>query len=49
MVTIRPLRSADLAAVVAEHLTHFPDGFFAKLGPAFLTRYTARMCPATPQ
>nr|CBH32789.1 putative N-acetyltransferase [Streptomyces ravidus] len=29
----------DLPHVVAEHLTHFPDGFFARLGPAFLTAY----------
>lgn len=30
---------ADLPYVVREHRVHFPDGFFAKLGPAFLTAY----------
>ncbi|ALV33112.1 GNAT family N-acetyltransferase [Streptomyces sp. CdTB01] len=30
----------DLPFVVAEHLRHFPDGFFARLGPRFLTAYT---------
>ncbi|WP_106432594.1 GNAT family N-acetyltransferase [Streptomyces zinciresistens] len=30
----------DLPFVVAEHLGHFPDGFFARLGPRFLAAYT---------
>ena len=29
----------DLPFVVAEHLKHFPDSFFARLGPTFLTAY----------
>ena len=29
----------DLPFVVAEHLRHFPDGFFARLGPTFLAAY----------
>lgn len=29
----------DLPFVVAEHLRHFPDGFFARLGPKFLAAY----------
>ncbi|MFF8442402.1 GNAT family N-acetyltransferase [Streptomyces californicus] len=35
------MEAEDLPYVVAEHLAHFPDGFFARLGPGFLTRYTA--------
>ncbi|MBP8535526.1 N-acetyltransferase [Streptomyces sp. MK37H] len=31
----------DLPFVVDEHRAHFPDGFFARLGPRFLTAYTA--------
>ncbi|EGX55177.1 acetyltransferase, GNAT family protein [Streptomyces zinciresistens K42] len=30
----------DLPFVVAEHLAHFPDGFFARLGRGYLTAYT---------
>lgn len=30
----------DLAFVVAEHRTHFPEGFFARLGRRYLTAYT---------
>ncbi|NGO15651.1 GNAT family N-acetyltransferase [Streptomyces sp. HC44] len=30
----------DLPFVVAEHRAHFPDGFFARLGPRYLTAYT---------
>jgi ribosomal protein S18 acetylase RimI-like enzyme len=30
----------DLRFVIAEHGVHFPDGFFARLGPRFLTAYT---------
>lgn len=33
------MRASDLDFVVDEHLRHFPDGFFARLGPAFLTEY----------
>lgn len=29
----------DLPFVVATHLHHFPDSFFARLGPRFMTRY----------
>ncbi|MET9982549.1 GNAT family N-acetyltransferase [Streptomyces rochei] len=36
---IRLMGHEDLAFVVAEHLRHFPDGFFARLGPKFLTAY----------
>ncbi|MEU9608381.1 GNAT family N-acetyltransferase [Streptomyces sp. NPDC048057] len=36
---VRTMAADDLPYVVAEHLTHFPDGFFARLGPAFLTAY----------
>ncbi|MEU0680143.1 MULTISPECIES: GNAT family N-acetyltransferase [Streptomyces] len=32
--------SDDLAFVVAEHLRHFPDGFFARLGSRFLVAYS---------
>ncbi|TPQ19944.1 GNAT family N-acetyltransferase [Streptomyces sporangiiformans] len=37
----------DLPYVVAEHLRHFPDGFFARLGSKFLTAYnrTYLTCP----
>lgn len=38
-VTVRRMRPADLRCVVREHQAHFPDGFFARLGPAFLTAY----------
>ncbi|MEU5575894.1 GNAT family N-acetyltransferase [Streptomyces coeruleorubidus] len=30
----------DLPFVVDEHRDHFPDGFFARLGPGYLTAYT---------
>lgn len=36
---VRHMTCDDLAFVTAEHLDNFPDGFFAKLGPGFLTRY----------
>jgi ribosomal protein S18 acetylase RimI-like enzyme len=29
----------DLPFVVEQHLHHFPDGFFARLGPGFLAEY----------
>ncbi|MDX3695654.1 GNAT family N-acetyltransferase [Streptomyces europaeiscabiei] len=31
----------DLGFVVTEHLSHFPDGFFARPGPRFLRAHTA--------
>ncbi|GAB2873473.1 GNAT family N-acetyltransferase [Streptomyces mayteni] len=34
------MRADDLPFVVREHRHHFPDGFFARLGPAFLRTYT---------
>ncbi|MFD8472351.1 GNAT family N-acetyltransferase [Streptomyces globisporus] len=34
------MEADDLPYVVEEHLAHFPDGFFARLGAGFLTRYT---------
>ncbi|MFE9503386.1 GNAT family N-acetyltransferase [Streptomyces anthocyanicus] len=30
----------DLPFVVAEHRAHFPEGFFARLGPRYLAAYT---------
>ena len=36
---IRRMGLQDLPYVVETHRHHFPDGFFAKLGPRFLTRY----------
>ncbi|GAB2873548.1 GNAT family N-acetyltransferase [Streptomyces mayteni] len=38
--TLRPMTPGDLPFVVEEHLGHFPDGFFARLGTGFLTAYT---------
>jgi ribosomal protein S18 acetylase RimI-like enzyme len=38
-VRYRPMHSADLAFVVEQHRYHFPDGFFARLGPRFLGEY----------
>jgi GNAT superfamily N-acetyltransferase len=38
-VHYRRMAAADLPFVVDQHLHHFPDGFFARLGPAFLTEY----------
>ncbi|MEU0171356.1 GNAT family N-acetyltransferase [Streptomyces iakyrus] len=37
---IRSMDPEDLPFVVTEHRRIFPDGFFARLGPAFLTAYT---------
>jgi len=37
---IRFMDPEDLPFVIAEHLGHFPDGFFARLGPKFLAAYT---------
>ncbi|QDY81299.1 GNAT family N-acetyltransferase [Streptomyces qinzhouensis] len=33
------MTSDDLPSVTADHLRYFPDGFFARLGPGFLTAY----------
>lgn len=38
-VRIRRMGLQDLPDVVAAHRQHFPDGFFARLGPRFLGRY----------
>jgi GNAT superfamily N-acetyltransferase len=38
-VQYRRMAAADLPFVVDQHLYHFPDGFFARLGPAFLSEY----------
>lgn len=35
----RTMRAHDLSFVVEQHLHHFPDGFFARLGPRFLSEY----------
>lgn len=39
VVTLRRMGLGDLPYVVSEHRKHFPDGFFVRLGPKFLTRY----------
>lgn len=36
---LRRMTPADLPFVATQHLHHFPDGFFARLGPAFLAEY----------
>lgn len=36
---IAPMDAAGLDFAVAQHLEHFPVGFFAKLGPRFLSEY----------
>jgi GNAT superfamily N-acetyltransferase len=38
-VHYRRMGVADLPFVVDQHLHHFPDGFFARLGPTFLGEY----------
>lgn len=38
-VHYRPMATSDLPFVVDQHLHHFPDGFFARLGPGFLGEY----------
>lgn len=38
-VSIRRMGLQDLPDVVAAHRQHFPNGFFARLGPRFLRRY----------
>ncbi|GGZ98852.1 GNAT family N-acetyltransferase [Streptomyces bluensis] len=37
---VRPMEPEDLHFVVTEHRAHFPDGFFARLGPRYLAAYT---------
>ncbi|MEU9338049.1 GNAT family N-acetyltransferase [Streptomyces sp. NPDC048290] len=37
---LRPMAADDLPYVVGEHLAHFPEGFFARLGRRYLTAYT---------
>lgn len=36
---IRRVEERDLPVLVEVHLRQFPDGFYARLGPAFKTRY----------
>lgn len=36
---LRHMSAQDLGFVVEEHRIHFPDGFFARLGAAFLVEY----------
>jgi ribosomal protein S18 acetylase RimI-like enzyme len=36
---LRTMAPQDLSFVVREHRRHFPDGFFARLGPRFLREY----------
>ncbi len=36
---VRPATTDDLSAIVSWHLTEFPRGFFARLGPKFLSVY----------
>jgi GNAT superfamily N-acetyltransferase len=38
-VHYRRMAASDLPFVVDQHLHHFPDGFFARLGPRFLGEY----------
>ena len=38
-VRLRPMGEHDLPFVVREHRRYFPTGFFARLGPRFLTAY----------
>ncbi len=38
-VHYRRMATDDLPFVVDQHLHHFPDGFFARLGPNFLAEY----------
>ena len=38
-VHYRRMAAADVPFVVEQHLHHFPDGFFARLGPTFLGEY----------
>ena len=38
-VNVRPIEVDDLGFVVTQHLAHFSDGFFARLGERFLHEY----------
>ena len=38
-VNVRPIEVDDLGFVVTQHLAHFADGFFARLGERFLHEY----------
>lgn len=38
-IRLRPVEVSDLDFVVTQHLNHFPDGFFARLGQRFLREY----------
>ena len=42
----RPLTGRDLRAAAALHASELPDGFFAELGPRFLSRYLATFLDA---
>ena len=44
VVAFRRLRPEDLPFVVDQHLLHFPDGFFARLGRGYLTEYYLSYC-----
>lgn len=43
-VAFRRIRPEDLPFVVDQHLHHFPDGFFARLGRGYLTEYYLSYC-----
>jgi ribosomal protein S18 acetylase RimI-like enzyme len=43
-VTLRRLQPHDLGFVVEQHLRHFPNGFFARLGRPFLEEYDRSYC-----
>lgn len=38
-VRVRPMRPDELGFAATQHLQHFPDGFFARLGQHFLEEY----------
>lgn len=38
-VRVRPMRPDELGFAATQHLRHFPDGFFARLGQHFLEEY----------
>lgn len=38
-MNVRPMRPDELEFAATEHLRHFPDGFFARLGQHFLEEY----------
>lgn len=43
-VSVRSMREQDVPGVVSAHLLAFADGFFARLGRKFLTRYYRTFC-----